>query len=352
MAAAGSKKLRIAIVGRVDSGIAEDLGALPGKVSIRVWDDLYEDFEAIQKFEPSVLCFSGEEFREVDLGTLRLLRRDLDPSRTATIFVTPRDRELELASLARRAEARILPTPYRTQELADAVDLGDTTVRAESGTFVDIARGVADEISNPLMFADGHLQLLRSALESEANEGHLQFCHAIGDGLARIAATMNKVRILARVQDLRPPFGTVQVESLFDAVLAKVELTEAVELEIDEPARNAAVSGDPDLLRQALEFLLAVTVDLGRHASGALVLVGPIDDDLRIRVRLRGDALQAWDGPRSFEPYYLNRVLRGSPHGLSLFLVQAIVHAHGGRALARRRKNGDLQFELHLLSSG
>jgi hypothetical protein len=69
-----------------------------------------------------------------------------------------------------------------------------------------------------------------------------------------------------------------------------------------------------------------------------------------VRVRLLVDAgrLMAWQLPRTFEPYYLSRILQGTPHGLSLFLIQLIAHRHGGRALARWAERGELGLELEL----
>ena len=64
----------------------------------------------------------------------------------------------------------------------------------------------------------------------------------------------------------------------------------------------------------------------------------------------RTGALPAWRLPRTFEPYYFSRVLRGTPQGLSLFLVQAIARSHGGRALARWEPDGSVSLRIELPS--
>ena len=71
-------------------------------------------------------------------------------------------------------------------------------------------------------------------------------------------------------------------------------------------------------------------------------------DGARIRIEAGGLRLGDWQLPKAFDPYSLQRVLRGTPHGLSLFLAQTVVHAHGGAATARRRPDGTVLLDLLL----
>ena len=69
---------------------------------------------------------------------------------------------------------------------------------------------------------------------------------------------------------------------------------------------------------------------------------------VRLRLQITGAGLEDWRLPRTFEPYYLNRLLRGSSQGLSLFLVQTAVHGHRGQATARRLPDASLALDLSL----
>jgi hypothetical protein len=101
-------------------------------------------------------------------------------------------------------------------------------------------------------------------------------------------------------------------------------------------------------LDESLEVLTRVAAEL--HSVGCQVhfQLARLEGALRLRMALRGPGLEDWRLPRTFEPYYLNRLLRGSSQGLSLFVVQTAVHAHGGQATARRLPDGSLAVDLLL----
>jgi hypothetical protein len=95
-------------------------------------------------------------------------------------------------------------------------------------------------------------------------------------------------------------------------------------------------------------LFVQVAVELHELDGTAALALEPQTPGVRLRLRLGGKAFAGFRLPRTFEPYYLNRVLRGSSHGLSLFLVQTVVHAHHGQALARRLPDGAIAIDLLL----
>ena len=129
---------------------------------------------------------------------------------------------------------------------------------------------------------------------------------------------------------------TARGERSADVAAAPTSNGEPVQIHVAEGLRSALLRGfEPDL-QSALEELMRVGVDFAGIGCGAEIRLEALEDALSLSLILNGPGLGDWQLPRTFEPYYLNRVLRGSPHGLSLFLVRTVVHAHGGQALAQR----------------
>ncbi len=334
---------RIAVVERAQSGIAERLGVLPNRPDVRSFADLYEDFEAIRRFAPNLLLVDAEPLAQEDLGALRLAARAVPG--LATILVAPREREVELAATAEVLGAQLLLRPFETADLAAVVAAatpgGPVTA---PGTFLDVARGISDEINNPLLFAAGHLQLLEAMLDERADATPLAQLRAIKEGLDRIGTTMAKIRLLGEARSARGPRKPVALAELLRSAAA--DLLGGVT--VAEGLESVPVLADERLLRAALEELVAVGHELASRADSVRLELDPADDNLRVRLLLRGLDVPDWQLPRAFEPYYLNRILRGTTRGLALFLVQTIVHAHGGLALARRCADGTVAMDLLL----
>jgi len=117
---------------------------------------------------------------------------------------------------------------------------------------------------------------------------------------------------------------------------------------LEPEAADFTVPGQPDLLQPAVASLLQVVIELAQLDCTPQLYLTRLQEAVRLRATIAGKGLQAWRLPRSFEPYYLNRILRGSPHGLSLFLTQTVVLAHGGQAMARRLPDGSICLDLLL----
>lgn len=342
-----TKALRVGIVGDLDSSVVEGLDKLPGRTKLRTFGDLYEDFDDVVSHRPRLLLIAAERLREADLGALRLLRDRLD-DHTRTLLVAPAASTTDVESLARRINARVLRSPFTEADLARALDRADGSPPV--ATYLDITRGLADEIANPLMFALGHTQLIEATLAPD-HEAIREQLVAVRSGLERITRSVEKVRLIAEIHDQAPPLEAATVRELLEHAVDRVNRFDRGDLVVEDGAERIAVRGDPELLQLAFENLFGVCSELRAAGAAVRATVDSPDDGLRVRVHVDGERIQDWASARAFEPYQLSRALRGTNHGLSLFLVQAIVHAHGGRAFARRRKQGGVRLEIRLVGA-
>lgn len=328
--------LRIAVFRPLGEELASMLRRLSPRPEVRILDSLYTAATELLEFRPQLAMLSGNALVEADIGGLRLLQATL--GELSLLLVVPPTQEVELTLLARRLHARMLIEPLDLRQLAALVrDPGMASEPSNPEFFVDLARGLGDAINNPLMFASGHLQLLELRhCEAEDRQQIL----AIRQALDEIAACVEKVRSLADDGGGRQ---VLILRSLLEEALSSVP----AEIEIDAPAEldRAAVWGNREQLTVAFREFLAMAMELGERRSLALRCR---DQLLQVELHLQGEFARGWQLPRSFEPYYLTRILRGSKHGLALFLVQAIIHAHGGTATASKPDPHSLTLVLTL----
>lgn len=198
---------------------------------------------------------------------------------------------------------------------------------------MDLARGIADEVNNPLLVASGHLQLLE-ALAPAGDASLRPAIAAVREGMDRIRAAVDRLRLLSRAAAVPQQRTALDLHGLAAAVAAETAPGMPVLREPD--AGPIRVLLDEQTARPTLTALAGLCREF--RDSGALVhwIVSRFAGCARLRLRLTGPAFATWRLPATFEPWFAARALRGTTHGLALPLAQALVLAHGGEALARR----------------
>ncbi|MBL8752800.1 MAG: HAMP domain-containing histidine kinase, partial [Planctomycetes bacterium] len=280
-----------------------------------------------------------------EVGAVRMLQR-LWPT-LGVVVVTSPALEVRTAPIALRLQARLLAWPDAPGQLAAAIEqallLSD---RPRADAFVDLARGVADEINNPLQFVSGHLQLLRASLDAAAEKNRRDQIGAALAGLDKVQASLDRLRLCATAAAGPQRRELVDLRTLLAAALAT--LPAGVDLPCPVDDGEHVVLGHKDQLGQAFAAVVRLAHDL--HAAGAAVSMHLVAaaGGRTLRVVARGAQLTHWALPQSFEPFYPNRALRGQSSGLGLFLAQTIVLGHRGQATVRRLPDAALQFDFTL----
>lgn len=342
---------RIALVSDRDGELYRALRASFAGARLEVFEDAARSFEAIRTLAPAILVHGAPEDQE-ELGVLRVLRAALPG--TALVLAAHREHELVAARHAERLGARLLLAPFTQAGLAAAI------AAARRGpdlpgpdAHLDLLRGIADEINNPLLAAGGQLQLAECLLEPRRDADALARLRAARAELDRIARSIQRIALLARVRGLRHPLPAFDLVAALDELFAEPEFAaraadrfvRAADLHAGEAI--PPIAADRDSLPSALRLFLEASAALAGRTPAALTLQGT-PESVRLVVRIESDAARALAPQDAFEPYHLARVLRGTPHGLALFLVQSVVHAHGGAALAEREPGLGLVLRLEL----
>ncbi|WP_163553716.1 sensor histidine kinase [Candidatus Frankia alpina] len=204
------------------------------------------------------------------------------------------------------------------------------------------------------------LTVLRAELELAARPGRSaaqlrEAIHTAGEETERLIRLAESLLTLARMDGGRVRRGPVPLDEVLDrAVRAAAGYADSRELclTVAVPAadRPLTVLGDPDLLRQAVDNLLA---NAARHAPpGSAVELrgdrasghadGP-PDVVVIRVRDHGAGFPADFLPHAFERFRRADAARGRGDGgagLGLSIVAAIAAAHGGTVEAVNAPGG------------
>lgn len=349
------QRVRIGIAGVEDRHLAAELHDLPIRPEIRAFANLYEDTGALLALRPELLFVgapAGPAGTADLVGALRVLRGLLPE--LAVVVVAPTAREVALHELCERTGARLLLSPFRPGDVANVVAHALAgTERPRDEVFLDLARGFADEVNNPLLFLMGHLQLLQLQCDPVAMKDQREQLDSALAGAGRIQATVERIRLLAQAANGPRQRDTIDLDAELVAAVARNFTEQATPPILREPELGSfAFAGDGDLLRPAIDLLTAVAAELHALGGKAHFVLTRLDRAIRLRLSLAGPGFEDWRLPRTFEPYYLNRLLRGSSQGLALFLVQTAVHSHRGLATARRLPDGPLAIDLQLRIDG
>lgn len=342
------RPVRVAVVGPQGDRLVEDLRTLPSRPEVRSFAGLFGDPAGFQVFQPdAAFVLLGSEVAE-EAGALRLLR-SLLPG-LALVLVAPAEREVQLQPLCQRLGAHLLLLPCGPADVSAVLEQAlSGSDRPREELFLDLARGIADEINNPLMYVSGYLQLLQASLDPDRDRDRRDQLNYALDGVKRIQAAVERVRLLARASGGPRRTASVDVAELVRRGIHDVAAGRTALPWVAEPEGAAhAVPGDPDLLEPCVLAFCRVASELQELGCDLHLTLTRMSAAVRLRMQVAGPGISAWRLPRTFEPYYLSRLLRGTSQGMGLFLAQTVALAHRGQATARRLPDGALALDLLL----
>ena len=198
----------------------------------------------------------------------------------------------------------------------------------------NVSNSIAHDLRTPLAELRSRLEELSLTRPAPA-EAFAEVEAAVAD-VDRVMRIFNALLRLAEIDTGARRSGFVQV----DAARVAAEVVEFYEPAAEQKgvafsfqaAGEAAVSGDPVLLAQALSNLIdnslkcvsergAISVCVGRRSDGAV----------EIAVADNGPGIADADRPRATERFFRGDASRGTPGvGLGLSIVDAVAKLHGG----------------------
>ncbi len=345
------RRLRIAVVADGPTELPALLGRARARAQIRLFRDLYAEAEALRRYQPAVVFVVLGEMEPQDEGALRMLRAWMPDTGLVLAGESP---DLGLQAIATPLHAAVLPAEPSVEQLDTALQDAETNANGDvTASLIDLVGGLSDEINNPLMVTAGYVQLLESRL-AELDQDHAALADLVQQikaGVARVSATMDKVALLTRAAEAAAPEVVVDLAPLVASALEQRQATAGDEpdLRLATPLpESVAVLGHEALLQAMVGQLCACGV--GLLAPGGIAHVALLREGVEcvLELRLSSTTVPSWRLARTFEPYYLSRLLRGTAEGLGLFLVQLVAHGHGGHARAEWATDGGAALRVTL----
>jgi two-component system, sporulation sensor kinase E len=268
--------------------------------------------------------------KELDWPTIlaegRVVNRDLEvfypQQRYLNFYLVPlEDKETSLLGFAlifhdltaRRAQAR---------EVIESERINAVTL---------LAAGVAHELGNPLNSLNIHLQLLERDLKQDPPRSKEQLLESV-----RVARTeVNRLdtiinQFLGAVRPTHAIRSMVSINAVVHESLAflQPEIKDRDVIVQEELADGLPlIPANPDQLKQAFYNLIKNAVQALSHGGILRVTTSRSDTHLQISFEDNGTGIAVEDMAHITEPYF-TRKKTGT--GLGLFIVQRILHEHGG----------------------
>ena len=248
---------------------------------------------------------------------------------------------LGLGEVGRPWEMIIAPLPDGSR-LVRLVD--QSQQRAAEQIRVDFVANASHELRTPLATLLGFLETLQDeeAVDAETRQ---RFVSIMFGEATRMRGLLDDLMSLSRIEAERfaLPRDKVALLPLIEEVLASVHpLAKGREIEIENKAGDALVSGDEIQLSQMLNNLVVNALRYGRPGTPVRIRLEDSDPDLvKISVIDKGEGIAPAHIPRLTERFYRvdpgrSRSVGGT--GLGLAIVKHIVLRHRGRL--------DIQSEL------
>lgn len=230
--------------------------------------------------------------------------------------------------------------------------LNEMLARLESA-FGEQRQFVADashELRTPLAIIRGHIELLERA--EDLPESCAEPLAVLREETRRMQRMVDDLLVLARLDDRSRAraFQPLDVDVLLSEVASRARGLGATHLTCNAPA-DVWVSGDPDLLEQALMNLVANAMAAAGPGARIVLEVTSAADSVRITVADDGPGFSEADLSRVFDRFYRAPGPRSDSSGgsgLGLAIARRLAELHGGRIAAANRPEGGAEVSLEL----
>jgi len=224
---------------------------------------------------------------------------------------------------------------HQLSELARA--LAQMREKLEGKQYVEkYVQNLAHEMKSPLTAVIGAAEILEG--DPPADDRH-RFAASIGEQSRRLQTIIDRMLMLARLEQLQSPEGSVAVD-LKKLLKTSIDLrrpqldARRLDCQLSADAAPTVTRGDAFLLQQAILNLLDNAIDFGPAGSTIEIALSAANGNAEISLRDHGSGAPDYALPQLFDRFYsLPRPATGRKStGLGLALVREVARLHGGEA--------------------
>jgi two-component system, OmpR family, sensor kinase len=238
--------------------------------------------------------------------------------------------------------------------LARDFDAMADQLRANRSASTQLLRDISHELRSPLARMRVALGLARQPPADLTRQ-----LDRMEREIERLDSLISQVLKLARLHGTDRPFAreTFNLDELIEEVVRDANFEGAVKncsVRL-QGAANAAVIGNRDLLRSAIENVLRNAVRYSPQGAPVEVCVTHPEGGLAILVRDSGPGVPDSDLTHIFEPFYRvaeSRDRDTGGEGIGLAITAQVMKAHGGSAAAVNGEGGGFEVRLDLPAAG
>src|SRR5271168_4299241 len=259
-------------------------------------------------------------------------------------------RALASENLAVRVSAGLEDRKDELAVLARDFDAMADQLRANRSATTRLFRDVSHELRSPLARMRVALGLARQPPADLTRQ-----LDRLEREIERLDALISQVLKLARLQgtDILMARERFDCDEMIEEVVRDANFEGAVKnCRVNlQGAANAAILGNRELLRSAIENVLRNAVRYSASESEVCVSIARLNSGLEMLIRDRGAGVPPADLERIFEPFYRvaeSRDRDSGGEGIGLAITSQVMKAHGGRAEANNPAGGGLEVRLSL----
>lgn len=231
----------------------------------------------------------------------------------------------QLEGRARQLKDRARDLSRAYAELRAAQD--ELVKKEQLAAVGELSAVVAHEVRNPLAIISNAVATLRRSGIGEADRETL--LTILDEESSRLNRLVSDLLRYARPITLERQL--VGVRELVEKGMALAEGKLHLEAELVEPAPTARIWGDPNLLRQVFDNLIANAIQAMESGGVLTVTLAEAELDgvagVEIQIQDTGEGMDTQVRARALDPFFTTRP---SGTGLGLAIVARIVDAHGG----------------------
>lgn len=261
--------------------------------------------------------------------------------------------------IGRTVEISIGDETYLTS--AQHIDGVGTIIVMQNITYVkrlekdraDFMRALSHDLKSPLTSIRGFAQLLERA--AQLDKTGKRFISRIVTSSDRMLDMINQLLLVSRSEVVEVELTVCNLTAVIHKVLADVEgaaLFKEIEIIFKEEGEQSLVLADEVRLLHMILNLVDNAIKYAPSKTYIYITLTFYDKHIVITVRDEGTGIPEDELGRVFDRYFRSEGTRDKPGaGVGLSVVQAIAHAHEGKAAVRNHPDGGAEFSIVLPST-